>query len=198
VTRPRAPHGHVPAGGNLIRDAAAGPSVEQCTFRIEAASGSSSVPGLVGRLALVLSVPLPHDLISSPRRSPATIVIAQRAIDQRGKEYQRSEEIYSFQSHRILRICCARLGFHFVATMLAEVLPPLPLQMAQACSRGVNRARQPQFHSILQLAAAAAGVRGTQLAGLRFRAERSLIQARNQIHSALDSRAQRCCTISAQ
>jgi hypothetical protein len=51
-------------------------------------------------LALVLPVPFPHDFMSRARRRPVAVTIAQRAIDERGKKYQRSKEIHGFESLR--------------------------------------------------------------------------------------------------
>jgi hypothetical protein len=70
------------------------------TGRAIAALNTEDIGLSSGLSALILPVPFPHDFISRPRRRPVAVTIAQRAIDERGKKYQRSKEIHGFESLR--------------------------------------------------------------------------------------------------
>jgi hypothetical protein len=98
-----------------------------CGFRIEFVHSPASrkLPGalfveqgigLFGASALVLSIPFSNDFISCPRRRPVAIMIAQGAIDERGKKYQRSEEIHGFESHRILPYSFSMPDYAFISS----------------------------------------------------------------------------------
>src|SRR5215204_2569435 len=86
--------------------------------------------GFFWHLALVLPVPFPHDFISCPSRRPVAVTIAQRAIDDRGKEYHRSKEIHGFESHRILPNSCCISGCAFnrssPCTCTVDTVAPRP------------------------------------------------------------------------